>query len=159
MRQAGRAIAGLEDHLVLEPRFETRDDLPRLLERPRVRLFGKLTQRRCVLNFEARHFALRGAHSRNGRLGRQTLIVRLSLADGLRLCQAAGRGCRERSAAQRDMGENAMDGESERLQEKSRAIEDALRRIGEPVSEATAKDLARAEDCECKDGMFALAPA
>jgi len=56
------------------------------------------------------------------------------------------------------MGENAMDGESERLQEKSRAIEDALRRIGEPVSEATAKDLARAEDCECKDGMFALAP-
>src|SRR5947209_20211598 len=35
-------------------------------------------------------------------------------------------------------------------------IQEALSRIGEPVSEAQAK-LAALEDCECKEGMFALA--
>ena len=45
----------------------------------------------------------------------------------------------------------------ERLDTKSRAIEDALSRIGEPITEAQAKDVAALEDCECKDGMFALA--
>src|SRR5262245_53319532 len=40
---------------------------------------------------------------------------------------------------------------------KTRAIEDALSRLGEPVAEAQAKNIAALEDCECKDGMFALA--
>ena len=39
----------------------------------------------------------------------------------------------------------------------ARAIEDALARIGEPIEEKEAKRLAAAQDCECKDGMFALA--
>src|SRR3954453_14899829 len=48
---------------------------------------------------------------------------------------------------------------SEKLEASSagtRAIEEALRQIGEPVSEAQAK-LAALDDCECKEGMFALA--
>ena len=44
-----------------------------------------------------------------------------------------------------------------RLDVKMRAIEDALSRIGEPITEAQAKSVAVLEDCECKDGMFALA--
>src|SRR4029077_19329559 len=44
MRQAGRTIAGLEDHLVLGPLFQARDDLARLLERPGVRIFRHLAQ-------------------------------------------------------------------------------------------------------------------
>ena len=46
---------------------------------------------------------------------------------------------------------------SERLNTKARAIKEALSRIGEPISEAQAKNIAAQEDCECKDGMFALA--
>jgi sulfane dehydrogenase subunit SoxC len=46
---------------------------------------------------------------------------------------------------------------SERVDAKTRAIEDALSRLGEPVTEAQAKALAAREACECKDGMFALA--
>ena len=30
--------------------------------------------------------------------------------------------------------------------------------IGEPISEAQAKELRGLEDCDCKEGMFALAP-
>ncbi len=45
---------------------------------------------------------------------------------------------------------------SERPDTQARAIEDALRRIGEPITEAQAK-VAALEDCECKEGMFALA--
>ena len=44
MRQAGGAVAGLEDHLVLRLALEPRDDLARLLERPGVRLLGNLAQ-------------------------------------------------------------------------------------------------------------------
>jgi hypothetical protein len=40
---------------------------------------------------------------------------------------------------------------------KARAIGDALARIGEPITENEAKRVAAAQDCECKDGMFALA--
>ena len=47
--------------------------------------------------------------------------------------------------------------DSKRLDAKMRAIEDALSRIGEPITEAQAKSVAVLEDCECKDGMFALA--
>jgi sulfane dehydrogenase subunit SoxC len=46
---------------------------------------------------------------------------------------------------------------SERVDAKTKAIEDALSRLGEPVTEAQAKALAAREACECKDGMFALA--
>jgi sulfane dehydrogenase subunit SoxC len=46
---------------------------------------------------------------------------------------------------------------SERMEAKAKAIEEALGRIGERLSEAQAKDLAAQEDCDCKDGMFALA--
>jgi sulfane dehydrogenase subunit SoxC len=47
--------------------------------------------------------------------------------------------------------------DSERLNTKARAIKEALSRIGEPISEAQAKNIAAPEDCACKDGMFALA--
>src|SRR6201999_2905865 len=46
MRQAGRSVAGLEDHLVLRLALQARDDLLRLLERPGVGLLGELAQRR-----------------------------------------------------------------------------------------------------------------
>ena len=44
MRQAGRAVAGLEQHLVLWRFLQPRDNLLRLLERPGVGLFGKRPQ-------------------------------------------------------------------------------------------------------------------
>jgi sulfane dehydrogenase subunit SoxC len=40
---------------------------------------------------------------------------------------------------------------------KKRAIEEALSRIGEPITEDQAKQFAALEDCKCKEGMFALA--
>jgi sulfane dehydrogenase subunit SoxC len=46
---------------------------------------------------------------------------------------------------------------SERTEASAAAIDEALGRIGEPVTEAQAKLLAAQEDCECKEGMFALA--
>ena len=46
---------------------------------------------------------------------------------------------------------------SERPDTKARAIEKALARLGEPITEAQAKAIAALEDCDCKDGMFALA--
>jgi sulfane dehydrogenase subunit SoxC len=39
---------------------------------------------------------------------------------------------------------------------KSQQIEEALDRLGQPITEAQAK-IAALEDCECKEGMFALA--
>ena len=47
--------------------------------------------------------------------------------------------------------------ESERPNSKARAIEEALSRLGERITEAQAKNVASLEDCDCKDGMFALA--
>src|SRR5262249_13416622 len=44
VRQARRAIAGLEPSLVLGMLLQPRDDLARLLERPGVRVFGDLAQ-------------------------------------------------------------------------------------------------------------------
>jgi hypothetical protein len=41
MRQAGRAVAGLEDHRVLRRLLQPRHDLARLLEGPGVRLLGE----------------------------------------------------------------------------------------------------------------------
>src|ERR1044071_1078268 len=47
--------------------------------------------------------------------------------------------------------------DSQRPQSKARAIEEALSRLGEPITEAQAKNVAALEDCDCKEGMFALA--
>src|SRR5215218_2570673 len=41
---------------------------------------------------------------------------------------------------------------------RAEAIEQALGRIGQPISEAEAQELAKLEACECREGMFALAP-
>ena len=49
--------------------------------------------------------------------------------------------------------------DSDRINTKARAIETALARIGEPISEAQAKEIAALEECECREGMFALAPS
>jgi sulfane dehydrogenase subunit SoxC len=46
---------------------------------------------------------------------------------------------------------------SAREHAKTKAVQEALGRIGEAVSEAEARRLAVRQDCECKDGMFALA--
>ena len=40
---------------------------------------------------------------------------------------------------------------------KARAIDEALSRIGKPVTETQARYVAALEDCECNEGMFALA--
>jgi sulfane dehydrogenase subunit SoxC len=40
---------------------------------------------------------------------------------------------------------------------RAQAIEQALARIGEPISEALARELAAREACACREGMFALA--
>ena len=52
------------------------------------------------------------------------------------------------------MPEQTMDVRSE---ERAHAIEQALRRIGEPIPETQAREIARREECACKEGMFALA--
>src|SRR5262245_22229875 len=49
--------------------------------------------------------------------------------------------------------------DSKHSDSKARAVEEALGRLGEPITEAQAKSLAASEDCDCKDGMFALAPS
>ena len=40
---------------------------------------------------------------------------------------------------------------------RARKIEEALARIGQPISETDARGLVARQDCDCKDGMFALA--
>jgi sulfane dehydrogenase subunit SoxC len=47
----------------------------------------------------------------------------------------------------------------ERTTARALEIERALAYLGEPISEAQARDLAAQEDCACKEGMFALAPS
>jgi sulfane dehydrogenase subunit SoxC len=47
--------------------------------------------------------------------------------------------------------------DSERLDTNARAIEEALGRLGTPIMEAQARQLAALEDCACKEGMVALA--
>jgi sulfane dehydrogenase subunit SoxC len=48
---------------------------------------------------------------------------------------------------------------ADRTDARARDIEQALARLGEPVSETQARELAAQEDCDCKEGMFALAPS
>ena len=62
MRQAGRAVTGLEDHFVLRPLLQPGDDLARLLERPGAGLLGEFAQR-CG-GFSNGHHDLRAAHIR-----------------------------------------------------------------------------------------------
>jgi sulfane dehydrogenase subunit SoxC len=38
-------------------------------------------------------------------------------------------------------------------------IEQAVAQLGEPITEAQAREVSAQEDCECKQGMFALAPS
>jgi sulfane dehydrogenase subunit SoxC len=45
----------------------------------------------------------------------------------------------------------------DRVTAKARALAEALSRIGEPIDEAEAREVAGLEQCECRDGMFALA--
>src|SRR3954447_16048829 len=47
--------------------------------------------------------------------------------------------------------------DSQRLHRKAGAIEEALSRLGERITEGQAKNVAALEDCDCKEGMFALA--
>src|SRR5262245_41673452 len=47
-------------------------------------------------------------------------------------------------------------GTSEHDSDKAAAIAQALSRIGEPVTEAQARELAALEACDCREGMFAL---
>ena len=47
--------------------------------------------------------------------------------------------------------------DSDHIDTTARALEAALARIGEPITEAQAREIAALEDCECKEGMFALA--
>ncbi len=54
MRQAGRAIAGLENDFVFRLPLQPRDDLARLLERPGVRQFGQFAKC-CGRGFGTRH--------------------------------------------------------------------------------------------------------
>src|SRR5215469_7764685 len=46
----------------------------------------------------------------------------------------------------------------ERASARVQAIAEALGRLGEPITEAQAREIATRQECECQDGMFALAP-
>ena len=46
----------------------------------------------------------------------------------------------------------------ERVSARAHAIAGALGRLGEPISEAQAREIATKQDCDCQEGMFALAP-
>src|SRR5262245_5040427 len=55
-------------------------------------------------------------------------------------------------------GRNLMSSsDSDHVDTPARALETALARIGEPITEALARKIAALEDCGCKEGMFALA--
>src|SRR6185437_5130197 len=58
MRQAGWAVAGLEDHLALGIALEPRNDLARLLERPRVRLLREFATTGYVFLGSGSHWHL-----------------------------------------------------------------------------------------------------
>jgi sulfane dehydrogenase subunit SoxC len=47
--------------------------------------------------------------------------------------------------------------DSDHIDTTARALQAALARIGEPITQAQAREIAALEDCECKGGMFALA--
>jgi sulfane dehydrogenase subunit SoxC len=46
----------------------------------------------------------------------------------------------------------------DRASAQAQAIAEAVGRLGEPISEAQAREIATRQECECQDGMFALAP-
>jgi hypothetical protein len=41
---------------------------------------------------------------------------------------------------------------------RAQAIAEALGRLGEPITGAQARAFAAEQDCDCQEGMFALAP-
>src|SRR5437764_9550103 len=55
------------------------------------------------------------------------------------------------------MGEMTGSTDSKRPTVTVGAAEEALSRLGEPITEAQAEAIAALEDCACKEGMFALA--
>ena len=46
----------------------------------------------------------------------------------------------------------------ERASARVQAIAEALGRLGEPITEAQAHEIAAEQHCDCQEGMFALAP-
>ena len=46
----------------------------------------------------------------------------------------------------------------ERIPARAQAIAEALGRLGEPITEAQAREITTEQDCDCQEGMFALAP-
>jgi len=46
----------------------------------------------------------------------------------------------------------------ERVAAQAQAFAEALSRLGEPITEAEAREIAARHQCECREGMFALAP-
>ena len=46
----------------------------------------------------------------------------------------------------------------ERASARVQAIAEALGRLGEPITEAQAREIAPEQQCDCQEGMFALAP-
>ena len=102
MRQAGGAVAGLEDHLVLRLALQPRDDLARLLERPGVRLLGELAQRGG--GFGDGHRALRARPLHRTAPGG---VNRARDRSGAQRCGCGGGAVRERRASRRPLAEDA----------------------------------------------------
>jgi hypothetical protein len=46
----------------------------------------------------------------------------------------------------------------ERVCARAQAIAEALGRLGEPITETQAREIAARQKCDCQEGMFALAP-
>ena len=46
----------------------------------------------------------------------------------------------------------------ERVAAQAQAFAEALGRLGEPITEAQGREIAARHQCECQEGMFALAP-
>jgi hypothetical protein len=46
----------------------------------------------------------------------------------------------------------------ERAAAQAQGIAEALGRLGEPITEAQAREIAAEQQCDCQEGMFALAP-
>src|SRR5207302_7905437 len=80
MGKPRRPVAGLENHFILGPRLEPRENLARLLERPGVRLLRELAQFRSSIFDHVGHSAL-SARAYNSRMRGSRLIYQSKLAD------------------------------------------------------------------------------
>ncbi len=73
MRQAGGAVAGLEDQLVFRLLLQARNELARLLERPGMRQLGELAQGARIFGGRRGGHGLvlcRFHHNQNGLIGK-----------------------------------------------------------------------------------------